>query len=69
MGDRGSGYKAATNIDKNIVEYFFDFRGCQFLVPKLGFAIIILPLMPQGEVATEENQAFEMTVSGKNHQR
>ena len=71
MGDRGSEYKAATNIDKNIVEFFFDICGRQYFVPKLGFAIIILPLMPQGEykaVATEENQAFEMTVSGKNHQ-
>ena len=68
MGDRGSGYKAATNIDKNIVEYFL---WSPIFCPALGLAIIILPLMPQGEykaVATEENQAFEMTVSGKNHQ-
>ena len=49
----------------------FDICGRQYFVPTLGFAILILPLMPQGEykaVATEENQAFEMTVSGKNHQ-
>ena len=68
MGDRGSEYKAATNISKNIVEYFL---WSPIFCHNIEFSILILPLMPQGEykaVAIEENQAFEMTVSWKNHQ-
>ena len=37
MGDRGSEYKAATNIDKNIVEYFCRYLWSPILCRKIGF--------------------------------
>ena len=37
MGDRGSGYKAAINIDKNIAEYFCRYLWLPISCPKIGF--------------------------------
>ena len=62
------GTRRAQISTKILLNIFLDICGRQYFVPKLGFAILILPQGEYRAVATEENQAFEMTVSWKNHQ-